>query len=362
MYDQNNPMNQFLNAPGMAMAGQAMNNMYAMRRGQAPRMDPFQAYQQSVFTQSQMANRSKEMELRTAQESRAAALHPFQLQKAEQDADPYYAFEEGKRRGTIPQDMTYQQFEQIGVRASDRTSVQKNMEMWRALNTGATPEQEQAAFAALARPTSIYGGGGGSQYTYNALNPNSEALVDAPTATDRDAANKGATKDAEVWATADEAWESAFNESAPNLDNAIGKVNEMIAYIEANPNMDTGMLEGMWSAKTDEIVAYMDTMSSQLTVPALAAAKLNPVTEQEWEAIKGTFSSPKRDPAANIAALRATLEWMTSKGQMMQGIQSHYQDNGTTKGYASGYKFKNLGAPQGAGSGKIKGPARPGAQ
>jgi hypothetical protein len=82
----------------------------------------------------------------------------------------------------------------------------------------------------------------------------------------------------------------------------------------------------------------------------LAAAKLNPVTEQEFATIMETFASARRDPEANLGALEAQLNWLTYKMKDAQAQQDHYRKNGTMEGFIKGFEFR-LPKPRGKGAG-----------
>ncbi len=47
-------MNEFLASPGYAMANQALNNIYGLRRNQVPTASPADAYQQTVQRRVQL--------------------------------------------------------------------------------------------------------------------------------------------------------------------------------------------------------------------------------------------------------------------------------------------------------------------
>jgi len=96
-------LGRFLGSPGMAMADQAMNNMYAMRRGQAPSGSAVQVYQRAVAQRAAQTQRDRVEERAAAQESRAAG-------RGEREANPEWKYEHLRDNGLLPDKMTYQEF------------------------------------------------------------------------------------------------------------------------------------------------------------------------------------------------------------------------------------------------------------
>lgn len=329
--------------PRGAAWGQALSNIAAMNMGGIPQTDPFTAYQRQVLANAQV---------RLTQETARRT-------------DPYYEFELGKARGHIPEDMTWQEFEQSKSESS--TSNQRDfghiMYLRRPKQEDETEEQYKARLESstllenIVQKPFVFDQGGGGVGVTSAIRPGQSpigygapgaegapggaptggpgSLVSPADATSREADLAGAKQDATSWATIDSSWQAGYGATYPDVLYAAKKTNELISFIEANPDMNTGMIRGHITPMMDEIVAYMDAMSSLLTVPALKDAGLNPVTENEWETIKGLFASARRDPKANIGAMTATYNNMVSSLERMAAVQQYYVNHGTTKGYGA---------------------------
>ena len=347
--------------PRAAAWSQGLQNIVQMNMGQAPTNDPFSAYQRQVMANT-TTRLSEEQERRRAE--------------AEKRADPYYEYTQGKERGILPEDMTWQQFNQAkfssGFGSSNMRDMAQLEHMRRPQEEGETNDQYKQRLAnadifanVISKPFMIDTGGGGKQVV-SALEPGryptdsggpgvpgsggqgapNGFVVSPEDATQREADLAGAKEDATKWAAADQAWETAYGGAYDELTGAAKETLGLIKYIQANPDMDTGMLEGYISPRINEMVAYMDTLSTLLTVPALKEAKLNPVTEQEFQTIKDTFASAMKDPKANIGSLVANYNRMADAIERMQNVQKYYlENNRTTKGYGA-QRGSNEPAPE----------------
>ncbi|TDG13972.1 hypothetical protein E2F43_10790 [Seongchinamella unica] len=80
------PMSKFLNSPGMAMAGSALNNMMAMRRGHAPQSNPFQVLQEQQRRNAYLQQQRMEMIQRREARKEQAEIQQqrLELQKQQQ--------------------------------------------------------------------------------------------------------------------------------------------------------------------------------------------------------------------------------------------------------------------------------------
>jgi hypothetical protein len=339
-------LNAFLGSPSYAAAMGSINNISRMNRDQPP-INVMDQYQQSV-------RQNAALRIRQEQQRRMEEEHKRR--------DPFFKFEEAKRRGHIPEDMSWSDFQQMEYkrgRISD-TASQKDLRTYMALNPqreGESDEDFQQRisewFDSRVRAPQM-GSIAGGRFSTNPLTGATTWVIDPATGQRYEVDLASGVEGGKKWAAANQAWETAFTESAPALQSTINETIALRDLIAANPDMSTGMIEGTITPKIDELVAYVDTMSSQLTVPALAAAKLNPITEAEWRQIKSTFADAKRDPQANVAALNATINWLATKAQTMQEMQQHYMREGSMEGYAPSFEF-DLPARQGvSGAGEKK--------
>ena len=363
-YGDLNPMQQLMRSPEMMGAMQGLQNIGNARMNQPMGVSPIQAYQQAVVAQA------------TANQQRK--INDLTMQGMEQDLDTFYDYKQFQRQ--FPEQakgMTYAQFKTIDnpisgtapIRNTERYIELRNQAL--ALPEGSPERQliedEMKFLGESVRATKYLDAGGGSQRPVNPLTSGigtggpSPDVVTSESFIDREKNLKGTVKDAETWATLDADWETAFNESMPRLDQAADLVEEMIEYIEANPDMPTGMIQGYITPKTNELVSTLQTAATLLAIPRLAEAKLQPVTELELQKIMETFADALKDPKANLASLKLSYNQFVKDIGRMTAQQDHYNKAGTLKGYAPSYKSRERkaydlpgGAPQ-----KIAGPDRP---
>lgn len=351
---------QAMNSPYAAMFSQALGNLGTVVQGGIPQITPYSAMQ-DVRKQNQVlmdnkyqrlqeqrrweeGQRLRDLQVRAAQQevtqSEGAIPNPYQnlpqnvqeweLSGAKARGVPFEAFLESKNpRYTQP---------------TQPTSVMQNFAVWRQLNPpapGEPPEayavREQNAFAALARASSPFDLGGGGTGMVNPLTGRVDTLVSPEIATRREATLAGATEGAKNWGKYDAEFAQVLPGAQESLNNLYNFTEQMLNEFEGKDlSAQSGLIQGRFGPLIDETAGYIDTMSSILTVPALAEAKLAPVTVQEWEAIKSTFVNFKRDPAANIGALKAQLAMLRPKIALAEDQWKYYQANGTMEGYARG--------------------------
>jgi hypothetical protein len=142
------------------------------------------------------------------------------------------------------------------------------------------------------------------------------------------------------------AFDAAFEQEAGTAYSSLAGTRDTVAglyeLIEANKDMPTGALIGRISPMYSELVGYMNTLSTILTIPLLAEAKLQPVTEQEFRTMNETIASVMRDPAANIGSLKAQLRHMDSKLRSWEDKMTYYAENGSMRGYGGRAMTKNM--------------------
>ena len=156
------PLNSFLNSPGMAMAGQAFNNIAMARQTGRVGGDPIQAYQRAVSERALLNMRQQQMRLRekymAEEESRAK-------EKFEIDKDPMYEFRKFvEARGL--QDRPYE--EQLEAFRKFKTATMKMNTLPADLQTyqayaNMTPEQRQL-FQEANRAMQTFGGPADTRY------------------------------------------------------------------------------------------------------------------------------------------------------------------------------------------------------
>lgn len=93
------------NSPGWAMAMQGISNIGALSRGQQPGVSPIQAYQQHVADKQKRA---------------------MEQQRLDQQ-NPFFAYEQAKARGYIPQDMSYLEYQSMTRSGGGPTSNMRDI-------------------------------------------------------------------------------------------------------------------------------------------------------------------------------------------------------------------------------------------
>lgn len=317
--------------PNYAMMDQAMMNLGNLRQGKPATQSPTQAYTQQVAFNTQLR-------LQQEQEKRAKELMRMR--------DPYYEYEEGKRRGILPEEMTWAEFQQARYKHGSGTSVMQNFAEWKRLNPKKPDETDEeyaerarSAFNTLARAPSVGSGPGASRYVYDPVSGQYQYLESPERGTQLEETLAGATKGAEKWATLNADWDVAQATAGPQLQQSIGLVREMIDLIDSNPDMPTGLLQGRITPMTNEVVSFLETNAMLLAIPRLQEAKLNPVTELELKKIQDTFANALKDPRANRASLVASLRDMIRIAQRYNNINQYYNEKGTLKGFGSAYNI-----------------------
>jgi hypothetical protein len=362
--DLGGPYQNFVGSPGFAMASQALNNMAAMRRGQVLSAAPFSAAFDVRRQNAVLMDQKYQMVEEKRRWEADQKLRDLQMQESQfnlknlqsQKPNPYaqmptgyqeWALSGAKDRGVTFEDFQKAQSPTYGAATTD-TSVNRNFAQWDSLNPqmpSETPEQHQnrrrAAYNAIVRAGSIIPLGGGGQGTYNPLSGELETVVDPTSATERDATSAGASQTAKDWATYDAQFAQSLPAAQESLTSLYNFTDQMLKDFEAG-GLDSysGLIQGRYGPLIDETAAYIDTMSTILTIPALSEAKLQPVSEAELATMKRTFVDFGRDPAANIGALKAQLAKLRPKLAEMDRQWQHYQKYGSMNGYAQTRQVK----------------------
>lgn len=310
----NDPMlRRFLTSPGMAMAGSALNNMSAMRRGMAPQISPIQAYQDTV-----LRNALHEKQMTTYDQTQQ--MNELRMQRQRQELNPFHEYETARDRGLLPEGMTLQQFEQLGQRGHDSTSVIKNFSQWRQLNPNASPAEEAAAFDNLARAPLTWRTGPGMLGVTGGVTPG------APGAT-RELGNYSETinREADLAGAAEGAVQNAQTTSNL-LDNAIEQTHALrqaygvadrmnqisTKYLEMLETgaVDTGLAKSFmlntFGVGSEELAA-MNAEAVEQVLQNLQITNLAPVTVQELRTVAGLWANIAQQNEPNQGVLRRAI-------------------------------------------------------
>ena len=341
---------QLAYSPDMAAVGQAINNIAAMRRGAAPQTSPMQAAaEQRRRNEILQQSRYRQIEAKRERQDRQRLLEERAAMAREQHAanmDPAYEYK--ALREQFPDqfnDMTFAEFQQMGLRPADRTSVQKNMQLWDEMNPNATPAERNVALATFARPTGVYNLGGGQMTPYNPLLGARDALVTADTAISREAAEAGATAGASKRAATLEEQAAAVRTTAaglPVMDAQLTRNNEIIKDIDENGKYaGTGVLSGYVNRLFDPEIAALEAEGVYNTLMNLQITRLTPITEKEIELVSKMWASAFRNGKVNVGLLQeANRRIRVMKAQAEEAIDYYNKDDvtlpdGRVKGYGS---------------------------
>ena len=296
------PFAQAMNSPGMAMAGQAMNNMSALRRGRTPAQTPVQAYQSAVANQSNQRMREDAFS---------------------QKMNPFFEYETAKERGIIPPDMSYADFTRIGLRGIDSTSPIKNMQVWDSLPANQQKEGETddeyeerraGAFDNMVRAGIQYKtGGGGVGYT-NAIGGRGGPLVGSEGATGRNAREAGAITGAqeETKTNAGQVREGLTGASTARVayqtaENMMDVTDQWLERFDSNDPPDTGMVPALMAKVFGigpEELGDLNAETINTALLNLGIANLAPVTEQEFASVMQIWADIAKSPEMNKGALK----------------------------------------------------------
>ena len=272
LYPPQNPMGQFLNDPGMAMAGTAINNMMQMRRGLPPTQNPFVVLQEqqrrNAILQNQRYEQIEQKRVRDLQIQKAQ----LGIEKAEQDLDPLYTYEEFKRRyPDQAAELSYPDFLRLGMKGTEAPSAVREYQFYNSLDSNA-----KNAYLDLKRSGTTYGLPSGGT-AHRSASGGTEVLVSPEEAIKGDVALTTAVEGAkaDVKSEADAEALAKKNSAAWDVYQAAIK-----PYSEALDGTVTGPFMGMLPAIT----------SGQQTAEGAAAA-IAPVMKQLFrQAGEGNFT------------------------------------------------------------------------
>lgn len=333
----NNPMMH----PGMAMFGQGVNNIMAMRRGGMPQQSPMQAYQNAVL---QQAMQEKQMAAMQQQQQ----LNALRMQSQQQQLNPFYDFETARERGYVPQEMTLAEFQQMNLRPESSTSVIKNFQAWSQLNPNATPEQQRAAFDNLARAPQIVPTGGGGQMAYSPVS-GPRQIVDPAQATAAEAGLAGAERQAETDVDVNQRQLNDALDQTWALKDAYGVANRMSEISDQYLQMletgavDTGLAQSFmlntFGVGTEELAA-MNAEAVNSVLENLQITNLAPVTVQELRTVAGLWADIARQPEPNMGVLKRAIERSKAVMERVQGEAIMQADR--VREYGGDARFESL--------------------
>lgn len=318
MFQQPGPVNQFLSNPGMAMAGAAINNMAAMRRGQAPQQNPF-----AELAAARNRNEMLQQQRWNMVNGRQRILD-LQAKRAQQQLDPFFEYEEFRRRyPEQAEGMTFEDFQRLGLKGVAAPSSQREWEFYSSL-----PPEQQKQFMDLKRSGYGYEGPAGSRY-YRGAGGGVETLV---TPDDAIAGEERLTRTTEL-AQAQAEQDAQFRTAAAGLPAMEGALADTIALrdaIRSGEYQKTGFFEGRFMRFNDEETAKLAAKQVMQTLKNLQITNLAPVTEKEIQLIEDLYASVLKNPAANVGALEAAIEMMQGKIAGINQMGQYFVNNGNT--------------------------------
>lgn len=359
------PTGRFLSSPGFAMANQGVTNLGRMMRGLEPEEDPLAAYQRQVMQNANM---------------RLSDERNRREQKILERNDPYYEFTEGKRRGILPPEMTWEQFQQAKYRVTGDTAnirdLKMIMELRQPQREGESKEQydSRLAYATTlenlainpiaynwgasgagitsgARPgqSPVYGGGapvgpGGPAPAPGGAAPmpggtsggapmggggGADLTVTPAEAARNAAASAGQSQTAKNWATINSTYAQAAPGAYQDLTQLIDLTDEIMKTLD-DPSLDkhSGFFQGRIGEFTNAAAAKLKTLSMLAAIPEVRDAKLTPVSNTDLSAIQATFGNLLADPEANKEAVRAHLNLLRKRAEAMNKTLQYFQSHG----------------------------------
>lgn len=304
---QQTSLSRAMNSPWAAMASAGMNNLMAGLRNQPAQQDPFAAYQAAVA-------RNAELALRQRAEDRAQRT-------ADQEADPFFEYEEARRRGLIPQDMTLQEYQRtVQASGSNRpvktwTGENGNM-MYLDSNgnvvdtgvKGSPPGTEIVDRGGVPYVQETLPGGeirmmplDKWQELYRTETIESEAGAG-------EAGKQGAQYDAEqVSEATGRIWD---NQEAYRMAQEMRDVSQEFQTRLANNEIDTGLVQGWWMrtfGRGPAELAELEAESVMAVLKNLGITNLAPVTVQELQTVARLWADIMSSEEVNEGTLKRAI-------------------------------------------------------
>lgn len=303
-----NGLNEFMNSPGMAMAGTAMSNLTNMRQGR-PVISPIQAYQQAI--QSRAALRQNEL-LAQAQQQRL---------------NPFYDYEQAIERGYITKDTPLKEFRRL-MRGGHGAAGPNEFEYVQSLS----PE-DRKNYMHLKRNTQLIDLGGGRQ---GVLGPGGVVMpiTSSGEFIANEAAEKSAVTGAEDWARRDAEFEATFPEQLEKLRYG-REVMQRTRDLVESPNAEwaQGPIMGRIAQFYDPDAAQINATGVIQTLETLSQVTTGALSEGELALFESLSAKGTRTPEQNAALLDRALELVDRRLKMYVDKGRYYRDNKTLRGY-----------------------------
>ena len=298
-------MQRAMNSPGAMMAMSALQNIASGQSHQPRTQNPIQQYQAAVAYQ---------------------ANNRLEQQKLMRELDPFWEFEEAKRRGLIPSEMDYftykdrtrtagasdKPFAPMVVSGPDGTTQKLALPKYnQATGKFEIKYEDLPEGYVKAAPISyqdtgqtIYGmGPAGTPVTAlpKTYDPNQSPELKAQ----QEAATQGAQSDATQYTTAiDTTW---ANRDAYDMAQQFYDVSENTLKMLESGKLDTGPINAFMLnvfGKGTEELAAMNAEQVQAVLENLQITNLAPVSEQELKTVAGLWADIARQKAPNIGVLK----------------------------------------------------------
>ena len=298
---------------------QAAQNINAMRTGQPMGMSPAQAYQRHVADKQRMA------------------MDRMEAERRQREANPFWEYEEAKRRGyaTKPDgtDMSFQEWQQAKYRQGKAPADVSKLQQWMQLNPEATQQEIQAAYDSILRAGQTFDIGGGGVSVRNPVTGEVVNLVDPADATRREGDLAGTKTAEQLIAKNDNEFRLAAS-TLPEMEQALADTRALYQAIDNGEYQRTGRFEGNLFRLVDQDTARLAAKQVLQTLKNLQITNLAPVTENEIALIEDLYASVRKDPEANLGALEAAIEMMENKIALINKMGQYWVDNdGTLRDY-----------------------------
>ena len=327
MYDDRGLMN-----PKAQAFGHGLQRIAAINQGKDPG-----ASTALIFSRAQEQNQA--LMRYKAQMMEAKKLRQLQMQKAEQDLNPFHAFESFvKMRGLENEPYEnqlaeYKEFFRASMKSTDAPSSVREFEYFEGLN----PEQ-QAIFLRNKRAGSMFnlpGGGIASLGPDGSITPLVSTEDAIAGAADKEAATTNAAASANYnWENVQAANESLYSaEAAYDIAQSMYDTSEqylkMLDSDDPNTQLDTGPVDAflfnLFGVGTEQL-AQMDAEAIEQTMNNLQITNLAPVTERELIAVGKLWASIARQETPNRGTLKRAMEKSQSA---MRKLERDVKNNGS---------------------------------
>lgn len=338
----------FLGSPGMASANAGLNNISRMRRGQAPGQNPAAVYSQERRRNDALQERKLSRLDQRKRYDDQERLRSLQLDKAEQDLDPFYAYRQAIEQGLIGPEVSLAEFGTMGQRGMDPGAHAKSIATWEQVNPPPNgdrtdPKWLQARSAALnniIRPLQIVPTGGGGQMGMGM--GGTQQIVDAASATQAEAEEKAAITTAEGLAKANNNFRSQLANDVPGLRNRYQDLQRAMEIIESN-NGDFGPAASFLGDVYNPLNSELNAIGLTTLLGTLATVSTGSLSEGEIKILGQDIAKSDKSPASNKALLARALKLVERGMRGLQAKGNYFIENGgSLEGYDAA-QLKELG-------------------